>query len=508
MNLFAKMKYASLSPYEAFLKAVSGEHEFDLDAAEYYLSKMSDEDIKRPLSEETVERLGFHSIYQGYSPLMICASLVHSGLAIDNKRGLKIVLSLLERGADLYYINQNPNTRCSFFDELRMPMPQMWTELKPYLDVAKPVSRSGSNMLQFAKGETYFADLLNVLTPEQLQEGLTRCCDYGYSALTFGPYSTWQLEELLRVAVPAKIDLNTVDKNGDTLALNLIQGTTVYSKIKMLPQNGVDLNAPVYNGETLLMKAIRTYDELGFHNYPVKAKVTPGMVLDTVLEVTDVNTRTETEFPSALCLAANIGNGSVIRTLFDANAQILPLDEEIVISGLLQNKELSPAEQVEMLVRAQEQIPADLFKDVLDKELRTLYGINENASPIRAALKQNDTNMAIFLADNGFAPIDAEGRASDLVSGNPLLIDLFKTYETVFELTNGQNVMPVSYEKDVRALNRERYNAVELMGLLGAMFKSMESENRPEERRLLTSQGVLATLRLEYAMRNERVNQQ
>ncbi len=483
MAFVNRIRHVFSDPYVAFCASITNRK---FDDALYYINQMSDKDINRPVSVLMAKQLKTLRNYCGFSPLMLVASFTSAER--KTKRD-KLILALLERGADLYFIKpvQEEETPWfkkgeSFFTVLLHPSQSTMWVLQPYLDVHRTVSSDGCNVLAKSLHNEYFNELLTVLTPQQIKEGLLCPSKMKTSLLTQVAGTTYTIDDFKSVVQIAKavgIDLNTPDLNGETIASCCIKWESkVSEKVGYLLSNGLDINAPAYRGETLLMKAIRD----GLYPFGHKA-------FQMILKNSDVNIRTTQGGPSALCLAASRSFDTVIMSLLHAGAEILPQDEEIIISGILKNERiLDMEERVDLLRAVQSQIQPDSFKRLLEKGLRDIHR-DENDAPlssdvslIRMALEEDDIHLASLLIEIGVSPLDSKGRASDgIMFQDPEFKDLLMLYEEVFERRENNELSLINYEEVVRQstfLNNKNQRQINFLGILGSLSNCLNHSDR------------------------------
>ncbi len=494
MGILNRLKHLFSRPYIAFYDSITRRNFRD---ALYYIEKMSDRDINRPVSEYVARQVTTSHDYTGLTPLMLVALFTprHSELANSygdskNPGRLGLFKTLLNRGANPYYLNQTPvdeldmrtifAARDSFFHMVSDINKETLALLTPYLNVEKPVTNKGDNILMVAMEHCWLNELLDTLTPAQIKEGLLYCNNDGFSTLTFAAQKQSDLgnfEVIVQRAKELGIDLNTPDRMGRTAA-SCCLGWQTDSTFKMcfLRDNGLDFDAPVYNGETLLMKTIRENGNF----------VLPSF--QAIVAYSDVNTRTEKGGPTALCLAASRSEYGTISLLLGKGAKVFPQDEQIVVCGLFRNDRLDWSEKEMLLQKIKEQMPADNFKSLLDKGLRDFYQDDENCplspdiSLIRKVLEDDKSDMALFLMDNGFSPLDRKGRSSDaLMFQNPEFKDLLMLYEELFE-TNGSDVLTDVKQEDVDVnaffYNNEQRLQLNLLCVLGQLTRDLDNNDQ------------------------------
>ncbi len=502
MGLLNRTLHLFSKPYEAFYDAMIHERFGD---ALYYISKMSQADVNRPVSDFVADKVKTPEDYKGYSPLMLVAKCAMKWG--KRRTGNQMLQKLLERGADLYYINNEALNRDQFssrtnFFEVLVGFPKKISEtkslyvdplkdiipsvsngtmkiLQPYLDVNRVISPTGQNILIRAMINGYLEEMMSVLTPEQTKEGLLHCDKFGASLLTIMGYHGHYYHDgylglIVQKAAELGMDLNTPDKNGETIAsATVINGEKSFA---FLVQNGLNINAPAYQGETLLMKVIRDKQLLTFP------------VVRMILDHSDVNVRTERGGPSALCLAASRSEYGMIKALFMRDAKILPQDAPIIIIGLLKNERLDSVEKVKLLREAQNQIPADEFKQLLEKGLRDVHR-DENDAPlshdvslIRAAVEEHDYDTGLLLMDNDFYPWDEKGRASESAKiTHPEFKELLHLYEDVFKeglaIATETDEEMADFEKAF-FLRKDRFLQIDLLGILGEIAISLNDKDK------------------------------
>ncbi len=500
------MRLFNRNPYEAFLKYVCTNPQKAL----YYISKMSAEDLNRPMTDKQIEKADLPRYCNGYSPLMLCATLIDFPQTTNMPVLMK---ALLERGADLYFMNRvgYHNEFRSFFHILRerTVTKELMTLLKPYLDVTKPASAAGDNILMLAIQYEYIRPLLKVLTPEQIKDGLSYCNNCGISPLTMAVQKDGcdnnNLSVILSYAQKVGIDLNGKDKNGDTISsAALTSWTYLPGVLKSLQQHGADLNAPVYDGETLLMTFIRNHQEIKFERHLYSSwDEAFSSTWHTLLKMTDVNARVDKKDPTALCLAVRLAAYDMIEKLIQYGAKIEREDAEVFVSNLLNNKKLSEVEQVNLLHVVQKQMPDEAFNVLLETCLRKAYKEDNGTSLIRTALIKQKDKMAEFLMDCGFSPLDEIGCASSVLSDSHPLKQLLQMYEDTYQKTNGQ-IMPTNcqqaFQKTLQCLRHKNYSAVQFVEIFGALFNSMGTADKA----VLQSRGLFAAARLQHAMNPSR----